>query len=62
MALLEFVLDVAITVRLRVGPGPLAFGAGGAVALLGATFSYFRFVRIGPTWRQLRLEKRASDF
>lgn len=39
-ALLEFLLDVAITVRLRSGPGSLVFGAGGGIGFSGVAFSY----------------------
>lgn len=49
MGSLEFVLDVAITVRLKAGSRSLAFRAGG-IALLGVAVSCFRangLTRIG---------------
>lgn len=57
---LEFVLDVAITVRLRAGSRSLAFRAGG-IALLGVAVSCFRangLTRIGGRC-DLRKEPRS---
>lgn len=42
MASLEYVLNIASTVRLRAGPWSLTFGAGGGIALSGVAFSHFQ--------------------
>lgn len=54
MASLKFVLDFASTVRLRVGPGFVAFGAGDGIALLLALHFYV-FRLMGKDRLKLRL-------